>query len=116
MVTGGDGSLNILDSTEIYDDNDWKTVAGKLPAPMTYLRAKTIENRVYLFGIYHSLHIILRLSFILGGKDSDSNYRNDILQYNPETEEWRMIGTMKETRNDHAVTVVSYKDYADWCE
>ena len=52
MVTGGDDSLTYLDSTEIYDDNDWKTVAGKLPARMTYLSAKTIENTVYLFGIY----------------------------------------------------------------
>ena len=40
-----------LDSTEIYDDNVWKTVTGKLPSPMYDLRATTLENRVYIFGI-----------------------------------------------------------------
>ena len=62
------------------------------------------------------LFLILK---ILGGKDSgrqEWNNRNDILQYNPETEEWQKIGTMKEARKLHAVTVVSYKDYAYWCE
>ena len=54
---------------------------------------------------------------ILGGKDSDSELgNNNILQYNPETEEWQKIGTMKEARQLTAVTVVSYKDYAYWCE
>ena len=56
---------------------------------------------------------------ILGGTDGDSelgNNRNDILQYNPETEEWQKIGTMKEARQLTAVTVVSYKDYAYWCD
>ena len=58
MVTGGirvtDPLLGVskyLDSTEIYDDNDWKTVTGKLPSPMYHLRATTFENRVYIFGI-----------------------------------------------------------------
>ena len=41
---------------------------------------------------------------------------NDILEYNPETETWQEVGTMKEARRDHAVTIVSLKDYADWCE
>ena len=61
MVTGGLRYLDTdidtvhvskyLDSTEIYDDNDWKTVTGKLPSPMYDLRATTLENRVYIFGI-----------------------------------------------------------------
>ena len=61
MVTGGlryldgvgvgAGVRKYLDSTEIYDDNDWKTVTGKLPSPMYDLRATTLENRVYIFGI-----------------------------------------------------------------
>ena len=53
---------------------------------------------------------------ILKRVDSElGDNRNDILQYNPETEEWQKIGTMKEARQLTAVTVVSYKDYADWC-
>ena len=45
MVTGGS------DSTEIFSDNTWKTVVGKLPEPMNGLRTVTINNRVLLFGI-----------------------------------------------------------------
>ena len=51
MVTGGVMDSGYLDSTEIYDDNDWKTVTGKLPSPMRFMRALTFENRVYIFGI-----------------------------------------------------------------
>ena len=54
MVTGGvlgAGVRTFLDSTEIYDDNVWKTVTGKLPSPMRFMRALTFENRVYIFGI-----------------------------------------------------------------
>ena len=39
-----------------------------------------------------------------------------ILEYNHETEEWQEIGAMKEARDSLAVSVVSFKDYADWCE
>ena len=41
---------------------------------------------------------------------------NNILEYNPETEEWQEIGVMTEARVYHAASVVSYKDFADWCE
>ena len=50
MVTGGwDGSTR-LDSTEIFSDSVWRTVAGKLPEAMVYLFVATITNRVLLFG------------------------------------------------------------------
>ena len=52
MVTGGTGAIGSgdLDSTEIFSDNVWKTVSGKLPVPMNELRALTISNRVLIFG------------------------------------------------------------------
>ena len=37
------------------------------------------------------------------------------LEFNSETESWTEIGTMKEKRYQHAVSVVSYTDYAKWC-
>ena len=49
-----------------------------------------------------------------GGWDG-SSVRNDILEYDPETKMWKQIGTMREARYDHAVTVVDYGDYADFC-
>ena len=53
MVTGGRyppiyGSL--LDSTEIYNDRVWRTVAGKLPVYMKSLRASALNDRVLFFG------------------------------------------------------------------
>ena len=51
----------------------------------------------------------------LGGVDG-SGMRKDILEYNPVTEEWQEIGTMKEAINEPAVTHVSFEDYAAWCE
>ena len=38
------------------------------------------------------------------------------MEYDPVTEEWQEVGKMKEGRRDHAVSVVSFKDYAAWCE
>ena len=40
---------------------------------------------------------------------------NNILEFNIETETWTEIGAMKEGRHAHAVSVVSYDDYAKWC-
>ena len=50
MVTGGYSGSAYLDSTEIFSDNTWRTVAGKLPEPMYALRVTTINNRVLSFG------------------------------------------------------------------
>ena len=51
--------------------------------------------------------------FYSGGVDE--NPGNDILEYDPETEKWTQIGTMREERLGHAVSVVDFEDYADFC-
>ena len=61
MVTGGYGS-SYLDSTEIFSDNAWRTVAAKLPFLMRDLRAATINNRVLSFG--NSLFFRIKIKFI----------------------------------------------------
>ena len=48
MVTGG--GLGGLDSTEIFSDNKWRIVAGKLPVRLTFPRVETINNRVLVLG------------------------------------------------------------------
>ena len=53
--------------------------------------------------------------FYSGGQDETRYTMNDILEYDPETEKWTQIGTMREARDDHAVSVVKYEDYAEWC-
>ena len=51
MVTGGYGDITArLDSTEIFSDNVWRTVAAKLPAPMLEIKVATINNMVLVFG------------------------------------------------------------------
>ena len=47
MVTGGYGS-SYLDSTEIFGDNVWRTVAAKLS--VTRSKIATIYNRILCFG------------------------------------------------------------------
>ncbi len=60
--------------------------------------------------------------FYSGGKVAydKSPTRNDILEYNPETKEWTQIGTMREdmrrSGQGHAVSVVKYEDYLDFCQ
>ena len=56
----------------------------------------------------------------LGGYEGTGQYGrtrlNKILKFQQETETWTEIGTMKEAREAHAVSVVSYDDYAKWCK
>ena len=61
----------------------------------------------------HDYFFLFRFS---GGVDNSNDVRNNIIEFDPETEEWQEIGTMKDARAVHAVSVVSYSDYADWCE
>ena len=42
------------------------------------------------------------------------NYRNEIIEFNKETESWTVIGAMKEPKHGTAVSVVSFDDYANW--
>ena len=40
---------------------------------------------------------------------------NNILEYAPETEKWTQIASMREARWAPAVSVVDFKDFADFC-
>ena len=51
MITGGNDESSVyLDSTEIFSDNVWRTVAAKLPSTLSATRVATINNRVLAFG------------------------------------------------------------------
>ena len=113
MVAGGIGST-WLDTTELYQDNEWKIVSGKLPRAMYYMDVTMINDKILLFGMYHFKIRLIIILKTLGGYDGSS--RNNMLEYNPGTEQWQDIGTMKEARGYHAVTIVSLTDYAAWCE
>ena len=51
----------------------------------------------------------------IGGYDGSYSRRNSILEFKLDTEQWQDIGTMDQGRSRHAVSVVSYRDYAPWC-
>lgn len=49
VIIGTNGD-QLRDSTEIFTDNVWKTITGKLPSPTNACRAININNRILLFG------------------------------------------------------------------
>ena len=55
MVAGGIAAngFTTLDSTEVYQDNDWRTVSGKLPRAIYDMEAAVINDKIILFGICH---------------------------------------------------------------
>ena len=115
MVTGGYNYPNYFDSTEIYNDNVWRTITAKLPTPLRGLRVATINNRVLSFG--NSLFLMkctYKRYFSTGGQYS-GGYKKDILEFIPETESWTLIGEMKESKKYHALSVVSFQDYENDC-
>ena len=50
MVAGGFSGSTRLDTTEIYQDNEWRTVSGKLPHAVDYSQALTFNDKILLFG------------------------------------------------------------------
>ena len=51
---------------------------------------------------------------LIGGWDGSRPF-NTIFEYNPDADEWSEIGAMKEARATPGVSLVSYREYADWC-
>ena len=54
--------------------------------------------------------------FTLAGGWDKSNAFNTILEYNITGESYTQIGTMVEARYSHAVSVVKYEDFSEWCQ
>ena len=53
LVIGGRTGSDYLDSAELFDANigSWSIIGAALPNAMSYLRAATVDNRVFIFGI-----------------------------------------------------------------
>jgi len=99
LVTGGYDGYDFLDTTEVYDPSVGSWTAGaRLPRPMRGLKAAYIAEQVLIFGGY------------------DGNSYNTILQYNIAGDEFTEVDTMLEERSGHAISVVSYSDFSEWCQ
>ena len=62
--------------------------------------------------------LLFLIQFYSGGFDSDdfgSDYRKNILEYNLKNEKWTEIGTMKEGRYYHEVSIIDFADYEKYC-
>jgi len=101
LVTGGyneniDGKY--LSSTELLKKNAASWIYSEaLPSPpgRIGLRGVNIDNRLLMTGGYRS------------GKD--------ILEYNPSTGNWSLVGQMMIGRNQHAVSIVPAEDINMYC-
>ena len=62
------------------------------------------------------MEILLKpIIFILGGYDDLNGLVNTILEYDIIGGSYTEIGTMLVARCYHAVSVVKYEDYSQWC-
>ena len=52
------------------------------------------------------------------GQKSRSNYKfyDTILQYDPVSDIWEVVGHMMEIRDSHAVTVMDSGEFSDFCD
>ena len=127
LVSGGSDGSDYLDSTEIFDPSlgSWRAGAA-LPSPRSDLRATNIDNRVLLFSydILLTFYIgddnsVQSLIILAGGKEKDGLYTtklDTILEYNITGDSYTQIGTMIQARADHAISVVKYEDFSEWCQ
>ena len=66
MVAGGYSGTTNLVTTEVYQDNDWRTVLGKLPRAIYAMEATVINDKIILFGnIYHFISGLLLVGLVL---------------------------------------------------
>ena len=52
---------------------------------------------------------------IPGGKDSGDNYHDDILLFDITRQTWTKVGTLKQGRGFHAMSVVNQQEIDDYC-
>ena len=50
-----------------------------------------------------------------GNYDTDSHF-DTIMEYDITGDSYTQIGTMIQARDRHAISVVKYEDYSEWCQ
>ena len=123
LVNGGNLS-GALDSTEIFDPSlgSWRAGAA-LPHPMYNMRAANIDNRVLIFGMnillaYYKIYVKAHITNTLAGGWNKGTTFNTILEYDITGDSYTQIGTMANgrSRSSHAISVVKYEDFSEWCQ
>ena len=120
-MTGGydEYEMDVTDSTETYDHSvgRWVLTRAKLPALMAHLRATSIDNRIFIFGMifYKPLSFSSLKLVVPGGRSTQETY-DRILEYDITGDSYKEIGHMLDKRFNHAVSVVQYSDFSLWCQ
>ena len=57
----------------------------------------------------------MHILFLPGGVDWSKKDFDTILEYSQDTDEWKQVGSMKEAKRSHAVSVVRFQDYSEYC-
>ena len=107
-------------TTEVYRPSagEWREVpGGALPRPMADIRVVTLNNRVLLFGE----KIILTCCSLIahtyeGGTDKYWTSYAEILEYSEGEEKWINDGKMSEKRHSHAVSIIDFDKFKDYCQ
>ena len=54
--------------------------------------------------------------YFRGGYDSNGDERDEILRFDPNTSIWTEIGKLTSARFHHAVSMVSWEDFGQYCQ
>ena len=121
LVTGGYHNGQVLDSTEILTNGASQWIySGPLPTPRKELRAATINNKLLVTGKtdLSSSYTYYTLQYVLGGYNNNGiNLTNfdDILSWDPINSVWGKIGSLKNERKNHGISVIAWDDVNYLC-
>ena len=108
-----------LDSTEILvaESKKWR-FSGKLPTSRWGLRGVSINNKIIIAGQCNNIKLKSLLYFLIihdikGGNSGSSKKGtplNEVLEFRPQSEDWRQVSRLKFARRDHAMSVLKSFD------
>ena len=116
-----DQDQTYLSSTELLREGSkaWVT-AGQLPGqPRKMLRGVSVDNRVLMTGKEIRHHYWDHDYSISGGYHAfgrSGRPVDDIVEFDPETGEWKELGKMLDERFGHAMAVVDWDDIKQYCK
>ena len=102
------------DTSEILTGSEWRFTLGKLPYAARDVRMATVDNRVLFSGKCTKNKYQSLMDNLKGGWDLSKHYKS-ILNFNSETENWTKESDLLLGRSAHAVSVVKYSDYKNFC-
>ena len=111
LVTGGYDYFMVARPTEVYypSAGEW-TQVGDLPGQRFQVSAVTLNNKVLTLGemLFLMLFYSIKCLFFKGYAD--------ILEYSESEEGWTTIGQISTERSSHAVSIVDFDNFKDYCQ